>query len=282
MPQSGGPSRAHRDPRDLQRDAGPGQGGRVRLPGHQRHQLRDPQRRAARVRRGRERRHHPGLHRRGGVRVRHRVKDMVTGAVGAGRVRARRRREVPDQRRAAHRPLPEGQARHLRPAADRRQPASGSTAGRTRCSSRTCGTARRSELRREPGDRRRAARAGGQGEDHPRGRDRRRRRRGGRRRQRDQREALHHAGDYEATVDALGGGEKGRYLLAATFGNVHGVYKPGNVKLRPAVLKDGPGGGRRQARPRRGLQAVRPGLPRRLGLAARGDPRGARATASSR
>ena len=45
--------------------------------------------------------------------------------------------------------------------------------------------------------------------------------------------------DYVATVDALGAGEKGRYLLAATFGNVHGVYKPGNVKLRPAVLKDG-------------------------------------------
>jgi fructose-bisphosphate aldolase class II len=46
-------------------------------------------------------------------------------------------------------------------------------------------------------------------------------------------------GDYERTVKALGGGEKGRYLLAATFGNVHGVYKPGNVKLRPDVLKKG-------------------------------------------
>jgi len=45
--------------------------------------------------------------------------------------------------------------------------------------------------------------------------------------------------DYEATVDALGVGEKGRYLLAATFGNVHGVYKPGNVKLRPSVLQTG-------------------------------------------
>jgi fructose-bisphosphate aldolase, class II len=45
--------------------------------------------------------------------------------------------------------------------------------------------------------------------------------------------------DYEATIDALGGGEKGRYLLAATFGNVHGVYQPGNVKLRPQVLKQG-------------------------------------------
>ena len=41
------------------------------------------------------------------------------------------------------------------------------------------------------------------------------------------------------TVKAIGLGEKGRYILAATFGNVHGVYKPGNVKLRPEVLRDG-------------------------------------------
>ncbi|NJA57415.1 class II fructose-bisphosphate aldolase [Streptomyces sp. NEAU-H3] len=40
------------------------------------------------------------------------------------------------------------------------------------------------------------------------------------------------------TVEALGLGEKGRYLLAASFGNVHGVYKPGNVVLRPELLKD--------------------------------------------
>jgi fructose-bisphosphate aldolase class II len=46
-------------------------------------------------------------------------------------------------------------------------------------------------------------------------------------------------GDFEHTIDALGTGEKGRYLLAATFGNVHGVYKPGNVKLRPEILKQG-------------------------------------------
>ncbi|ALG14264.1 class II fructose-bisphosphate aldolase [Kibdelosporangium phytohabitans] len=45
--------------------------------------------------------------------------------------------------------------------------------------------------------------------------------------------------DYLKTIDALGAGERGRYLLAATFGNVHGVYKPGNVKLRPEVLKRG-------------------------------------------
>src|SRR3954468_14200779 len=40
-------------------------------------------------------------------------------------------------------------------------------------------------------------------------------------------------------VDVLGAGERGRYLMAATFGNVHGVYAPGNVVLRPAVLHDG-------------------------------------------
>ncbi|MEV4361640.1 class II fructose-bisphosphate aldolase [Nonomuraea sp. NPDC004186] len=44
--------------------------------------------------------------------------------------------------------------------------------------------------------------------------------------------------DALATAEAVGIGEKGRYLLAATFGNVHGVYKPGHVKLRPGVLKD--------------------------------------------
>ncbi|NUP74784.1 MAG: class II fructose-bisphosphate aldolase [Sinomonas sp.] len=41
-----------------------------------------------------------------------------------------------------------------------------------------------------------------------------------------------------ATVEALGSGENGRYITALTFGNVHGVYKPGNVKLRPEILKE--------------------------------------------
>ncbi|WP_328990182.1 class II fructose-bisphosphate aldolase [Kribbella sp. NBC_01245] len=41
-----------------------------------------------------------------------------------------------------------------------------------------------------------------------------------------------------ATVEALGTGENGRYLTALTFGNVHGVYKPGAVKLRPEILKE--------------------------------------------
>ena len=39
-----------------------------------------------------------------------------------------------------------------------------------------------------------------------------------------------------ATIEALGLGEKGRYMTALTFGNVHGVYKPGAVKLRPEIL----------------------------------------------
>jgi fructose-bisphosphate aldolase class II len=47
-----------------------------------------------------------------------------------------------------------------------------------------------------------------------------------------------HPHDALRTAEVLGTGEKGRYLLAATFGNVHGVYKPGNVKLRPEILKD--------------------------------------------
>ena len=42
--------------------------------------------------------------------------------------------------------------------------------------------------------------------------------------------------DAIATVEALGLGEQGRYIAALTFGNVHGVYKPGNVKLKPELL----------------------------------------------
>jgi hypothetical protein len=40
------------------------------------------------------------------------------------------------------------------------------------------------------------------------------------------------------TVKTLGMGERGRYMVAATFGNVHGVYKPGNVVLTPSILND--------------------------------------------
>jgi fructose-bisphosphate aldolase class II len=47
-----------------------------------------------------------------------------------------------------------------------------------------------------------------------------------------------HPHDALRVAEVLGAGEQGRYLLAATFGNVHGVYKPGNVKLRPEILRD--------------------------------------------
>ncbi len=40
-------------------------------------------------------------------------------------------------------------------------------------------------------------------------------------------------------AEVLGTGERGRYLLAATFGNVHGVYAPGHVELRPEILGEG-------------------------------------------
>jgi fructose-bisphosphate aldolase, class II len=44
--------------------------------------------------------------------------------------------------------------------------------------------------------------------------------------------------DALAVAEALGTGERGRYLLAATFGNVHGVYSSVNVKLRPEILRE--------------------------------------------
>ncbi len=61
--------------------------------------------------------------------------------------------------------------------------------------------------------------------------------------------------DALATVRALGVGEKGRYMTALTFGNVHGVYKPGNVKLRPEIL-----------------QAAQEAVVKELGLAADAKP----------
>jgi len=57
-------------------------------------------------------------------------------------------------------------------------------------------------------------------------------------------EATHDAKLFSTIEDGLeiakklGLGERGRYMVAATFGNVHGVYKPGNVVLTPSILKD--------------------------------------------
>ena len=68
-------------------------------------------------------------------------------------------------------------------------------------------------------------------------------------------EAVEHDKLYTTTedllrvADALGTGERGRYLLAATFGNVHGLHAPGAVQLRPETLREG----------QEALAAARPG-----------------------
>ncbi len=43
--------------------------------------------------------------------------------------------------------------------------------------------------------------------------------------------------DMVAVHESLNG--LGRFMFAATFGNVHGSYKPGAVKLKPTILRDG-------------------------------------------
>ncbi|HEU4318727.1 MAG TPA: class II fructose-bisphosphate aldolase [Acidimicrobiia bacterium] len=45
--------------------------------------------------------------------------------------------------------------------------------------------------------------------------------------------------DMVRVSEVLGTFDRGRYLLAAVFGNVHGVYKPGSVRLDPTILRDG-------------------------------------------
>lgn len=45
--------------------------------------------------------------------------------------------------------------------------------------------------------------------------------------------------DMVKVYERLSSVKGGRYMFAATFGNVHGVYKPGNVKLKPVILKEG-------------------------------------------
>jgi fructose-bisphosphate aldolase class II len=46
-------------------------------------------------------------------------------------------------------------------------------------------------------------------------------------------------GELVRVADVLGTGDRGRYLLAAAFGNVHGVHPAGHVRLRPEILRDG-------------------------------------------
>ena len=71
--------------------------------------------------------------------------------------------------------------------------------------------------------------------------------------------------DALATVEALGLGENGRYLLAAHVRQRARRLQAGQRQAAPRDPQGDPGGGRRQVR-LGGRQAVRPGLPRRLGL----------------
>ena len=122
------------------------------------------------------------------------VKDMVTGAVGAGRVRARGRGQVPGPCRPAHRPLPEGQARRLHAPAGRDLRRSGWQRGQEPLFQSHMWDGSAVPLTENLADRRRTAGAVRGRPDHHGDGDRRGRRRGGRRRRRDQREAVQHAG----------------------------------------------------------------------------------------
>ena len=73
--------------------------------------------------------------------------------------------------------------------------------------------------------------------------------------------------DFEKTVDALGIGEQGKYLLAATFGNVPRRLQAGQRQAQARGSRRGPEGRRCQARPGRRLAALRFRLPRWVGIA---------------
>jgi hypothetical protein len=62
-----------------------------------------------------------------------------------------------------------------------------------------------------------------------------------------------------------------RFTIAAAFGNVHGVYKPGNVKLQPIILKNS----QEFVQKKFGTKAhpVELRLPWRIGFDPRGNPR---------
>ena len=189
--------------------------------------------------------------------------------------------EVPGHRRAAHRPLPEGQARHATSGRCWRISQERVAAGKNPLFQSHMWDGSAVPIDENLDDRRRSCSSRPRpGQDHPRDRDRRGRRRGGRRRRtRSTTSSTPPPRTSRRPSTRSAPASTARYLLAATFGNVHGVYKPGNVKLRPDILEQGQkvAGGRSSDCPR--AQAVRPRLPRRLRLAAVGDRGLARATA---
>ena len=105
---------------------------------------------------------------------------------------------------------------------------------------------------------------------HPRGGDRRRRRRGGRRRQRDQRQALHLRRGLPEDAGRAGRRREGPLPAGRHLRQRARRLQAGQRQAAPRGAQGRPGRGGREAGQAR-HQAVRPGLPRRLGLAAGGD-----------
>ena len=221
-----------------------------------------------------QRRHRAGLHRRRGVPLRHDGQGHGARRAGARRVRPPRGQGVRRQHRAAHRPLPEGQARRLHAPADRDQRRSAWRAAASRCSSRTCGTARRSSSRRTCRSPQRAARRSAP------------RRRSSWRSRSASSAARRTASPTRSTRSSTRRPGRAAHRRGARHRREGPLHAGGDVRQRARRLQAGqreaaavdpqgdPGRGRRRSSARE--QAVRPGLPRRLGLAARGDPRDAR------
>ncbi|CAA9349606.1 MAG: Fructose-bisphosphate aldolase class II, partial [uncultured Frankineae bacterium] len=263
---------ADRHSRGLRRDARPREGGTLRLPGDQRHELADADSGPAGLRRGAVRRHRPGLHRRRGVPVRQHGQGHGARRRGPRGVRPPRRQGLRRDHRAAHRPLPQGQARRLHAPAHRDQPGAGGRRSRAAVPVPHVGRVG-GRARGEPVDRPGAARAVREGPHRHGARDRRRRRRGGRRRERHQREALHDTRGRPAHRRAHRHGGQGPLHAG---GDVRQRARRLQARQRQAQAVDPgrhPEGGRREDRHR---APVRPRLPRRLRLAAGGDPRGPR------
>ncbi|CAA9361701.1 MAG: Fructose-bisphosphate aldolase class II, partial [uncultured Nocardioidaceae bacterium] len=270
---------AHRDAGDLRRDAGQGQAGVVRLPRDQRVLLPDVERCSGRLRRGRERRHHPDLDRWRGVPLRPDGEEHGRGLAGLRRLRRRGGQELPRQRRPAHRPLPPGQARRVRASVDRSVDRAGEERPGPAVPVAHVGRLRRTS-RREPADRGRAARAVRAGEDHPGDRGRRGRRRGGRHRRRDRRQALHHP---RGRAGHRGGARARRQGALHDRADLRERARRLQARQREAPSGDpraGAAGDRREVRLRRRLRprhpSAGPGLPRRLGVDRGGDRRGGR------
>ena len=249
---------------------------RVRVPGHQRLVLADPQRRARRLRGGRQRRHHPGVDRRGGLPL-----------------RARRSRTWSAARRPSRRTPTRW--RRTTPSTSRCTP---TTAPRT-SSTGSCRPLLEISLERVRGGQdplfqshmwdgsavpleenleiaAGAAQEGGRGADRARGRDRCRRRRGGRRRGRRRRAALQH---HRGRAGHGRGARHGRERPLPDRADLRQRARRLQARQRQAAPGDpaeGAAGGHREARPPRRLQALRPRLPRRLRLDRGGDRRGRR------